>query len=104
MEIIIDYLVSRYTTSRGWYIEVQGRVTDPLIRTKFTITKDKDHPITLQFTESEAISSLSEVSRRKLALDVRRFVYSRLQPKLQGFVDDLPNLPKPRSPEYPLNN
>lgn len=96
MRIIVDYLMTHYAQSTGWSVTAHGRVSDPQIRTKFTVTKDKSHPITLRFTDSEAMSSLSEETRRELALEVREVVYSQLQSKLQGFVDELPNLPKSR--------
>lgn len=94
MRIIVDYLSSHYAQSTGWSVTAHGRVTDPQIRTKFTVTKNKSNPITLKFTDSEAMSSLSEDTRRELALEVREVVYSQLQSKLQGFIDELPNLPK----------
>lgn len=104
MEIIVDYLRAKYERSSGWSFEARGRVKDPQIRTNFTVVKDKSHPIDLRFSNSEAVSSLSEVARRKLALDVRETVYTKLKPQLQEFVDGLSNLPRPRSPRYPLNN
>lgn len=104
MQIIVDHLSARYGARAGWTFTAEGRVTDPQIRTKFKVVKDKSNPISLTFTDSEALSNLSEVARRKLALDVRQTVYDKLQPKLQEFVDGLPDLPKPRTPRHPLNN